>query len=64
MKTVRFSTAVVVLGIVSILFTVGLGGCASSPPPKRPDSEKIKQDSEKSMEDLKKEEDRQRSNVY
>jgi len=49
--------------IFLIPFTIWIGGCASTPPaPERPDSEKIKQDSGKSMQDLKKEEDRQRGN--
>ncbi|MBI3597457.1 MAG: hypothetical protein HY203_09920 [Nitrospirae bacterium] len=62
MKSHRFKTAVVLLGIFLILVTVWLGGCASTPP-ERPDSEKIKQDSDKGMQDLKKEEDR-RGNDY
>jgi hypothetical protein len=63
MKTRGFRTAVMLPMIFLIPFTIGLGGCASTPPSERPDSEKIQQDSDKSMQDLKKEED-QRGNGY
>jgi len=64
MKPHGFRSAVVLLGVFLILLTGWLGGCASTPPPARPDSGKIQQNSEKSMQDLKKEEDRQRGNGY
>lgn len=57
MKLRRFKTGVVLSAILATLLTVELGGCASTPP-ERPDSGKIKQDSEKGMQDLKNEEDR------
>ena len=49
-----------------IPLVIGLGGCKSSPPqqPERPDSDKIKQDSGKGMQDLEKEEDRRGTSGY
>ena len=48
-----------------IPLAIGLGGCASKPPaPEHPDSDKIKQDSGKSMQDLEKEEDRRGTSGY
>jgi hypothetical protein len=65
MKTVWFKTAVVLPGFLLILATAGLGGCGSTPvAPERPDSEKIKQGSDKSMQDLREEEERQRGGGY
>jgi hypothetical protein len=59
MKWQWFKRAVVLPMIFLIPFTIGLGGCASTPPaPERPDSEKIQKDSEKGMQDLKEEENR------
>jgi hypothetical protein len=63
MKIHRFKTSVVLFGLFLILLTVWIGGCASTPPPARPDNEKIKRNSEKSMQDLKNEED-QRDKGY
>lgn len=64
MKKHRFQPGVVLFGFFLILLTVWIGGCASTPPPARPpDSGKIKQNSEKSMQDLKNEED-QRDKGY
>jgi hypothetical protein len=62
MKTDGFKT-ITARGALFILLTVWIGGCASSPPPERPDSEKIKRNSEKSMQDLKNEEN-QRDKGY
>lgn len=59
MKTCRLKTAVLLVGISCILFAGSLGGCASTPP-ERPDNEKIKQDADKGMQDLKREENRGR----
>ena len=60
----RLRTAVVLPMVFLIPFTIALGGCAPTPPaPERPDGDKIHQDSDKSMQDLKKEEDR-RGNGY
>jgi hypothetical protein len=65
MKTRSFRTAVVLPMIFLIPFTIGLGGCASTPPaPERPDSEKIQKDSDKGMQDLEKEEDRRGTSGY
>jgi len=60
-----FRTAVMLPMILIIPFTIGLGGCASkTPAPERPDSDKIQQDSGKSMQDLEKEEDRRGTSGY
>jgi hypothetical protein len=63
MRSYRFTTGAMVLGGLLTLFTVGLIGCASTPP-ERPDQDKIKQDSDKGMQDLKREEDRRRDSDY
>ena len=60
MRRHRFSVNIILLGVLATLLTVGLGGCASTPP-ERPDREKIKQDADKGMQDLKREEDRRRN---
>ncbi|MBI3995918.1 MAG: hypothetical protein HY349_08085 [Nitrospirae bacterium] len=59
MRRHRFSMSILFLGILLTILTVWLGGCAS-PPSERPDREKIKQNAEKGMQDLKREEDRER----
>ena len=66
MKSNRFRMVVVFLGGFLILVTVWLGGCAPPPPVSsdRPDRDKVKQDSEKGMQDLKKEEERRGSDGY
>jgi hypothetical protein len=58
MKTHGFKAAVVLWGFFLILFTVWIGGCALTPPPERTDREKVKQNSMKSMQELKDEEER------
>lgn len=59
MRFYRFGTAVILIGGLLTLFILGLGGCAS-PPHERPDRDKIKQDSEKSFQDLEREENKTR----
>jgi len=63
MKQDRLSVSIVVLGILLTILTVWLGGCSSTPP-QRPDRERIQQDSEKGMQDLKREEERRRDSDY
>ncbi|MBI3611118.1 MAG: hypothetical protein HY204_10525 [Nitrospirae bacterium] len=60
MRPRQIRTGVVLVGV---LLTVLIGGCASTPP-ERPDRERIKQDSEKGMQDLKEEENRRRGTDY
>jgi len=65
MKSQWFKRAVVLPMIFLIPFTIGLGGCASTPTaPERTDSEKIQKDSDKGMQDLEKEEDRRGTSGY
>jgi len=66
MKSGLFRTAVGIPLVLLIAFSIGLGGCKSTPPQKteRPDSEKIQKDSEKGMQDLEKEEDRRGTSGY
>lgn len=63
MRQHRFSVSIIVLGILLTIMTIWLGGCSSAPP-QRPDRDKIKQDSDKGMQDLKREEDRRRDSDY
>jgi hypothetical protein len=63
MKARGFKMAVLFPMIFIIPFMIVLGGCASTSAD-RPDYEKIQQDSDKSMQDLKKEEDRHGGNGY
>ena len=65
MKSNRFRTVVIFLGFFLIVATVWLGGCASTPPgSERPDRDRIKQNSDKSMQDLQREEDRRGTDGY
>jgi len=57
MKFDGFKKWILLLGVFAVILTVWLGGCATSPS-ERPDREKIKQDAEKGMQDLQREEDR------
>ena len=57
MKSRRFQKGFLFLGGLATVFVIGVGGCTSSPP-ERPDREKIKQDAEKGMQDLQREEGR------
>ncbi|HTN42917.1 MAG TPA: hypothetical protein VMN77_03880 [Nitrospiria bacterium] len=61
-----FKTAATLPWVFIIAFSIGLGGCKSTPPapPGRPDSDKIQKDSEKGMQDLEKEEDRRGTGGY
>jgi len=61
-----FRTTVVIPMIFMIPLTVGIVSCASSPPShtENPDYDKIQQDSDKSMQDMKKEEERGGSYGY
>jgi hypothetical protein len=52
-----FKKGILLLGGLLTVLMVGLGGCATSPPD-RPDREKIKQDADKGMQDLGREEGR------
>lgn len=61
----RWIRAGILLPMIFLIpFAIGLAGCASTPRSDRPDYEKIQQDSDKGMQDLKKEEDRQRESDY
>jgi len=65
MKSNGFRIAVILFGGFLVVATVWLGGCASTPPSSEgPDRAKIRQDSEKGMQDLKKEEDRRGTSGY
>jgi hypothetical protein len=66
MMSAGFRTSVVLPIIFLVPFTVGLWGCASSPKPsgEHTDYDKIQQDSDKSMQDMKKEEERGGSYGY
>jgi hypothetical protein len=66
MMSAGFRTAVVLPIVFLFALTVGLWGCASSPKPsdEQTDYDKIQQDSDKSMQDMKKEEERGGSYGY
>lgn len=57
MKNDLFKKGILFPAVLATALTLGLVGCASSPT-ERPDQGKIKQDSDKGMQDLKREEDR------
>ncbi len=57
MKNNLFNNGILFLGVLAMTLTLGLVGCASTPS-ERPDQEKIQQDSDKGMQDLKREENR------
>jgi hypothetical protein len=61
-----FRTAATFPLALLIAFSLGLGGCKSTPPPppERPDTGKMQKDSEKGMQDLEKEEDRRGTSGY
>lgn len=61
-----FRTVATLPWVFIVAFSIGLGGCKSTPPenPDRPDSEKIQKDSDKGMQDLEKEEDRRGTGGY
>ena len=59
-----FRTGVALPMILFIPLLIGVGGCASAPPPKSSDDQKIEQDSVKGMQQLQQEENRQRGNEY
>jgi hypothetical protein len=57
MKHDLFKNGILFPGVLATALTLGLIGCASTPY-ERPDQDKIRQDSDKGMQDLKREEDR------
>jgi type IV pilus biogenesis protein CpaD/CtpE len=57
MKNDLLQKGILFLGVFATALTLGLVGCASTPP-ERTDHEKIKQDADKGMQDLQREEDR------
>lgn len=56
MKSRQFKTGVALVACLATLWGVGGGGCASVPP-ERPDDGKIRRDSDKSFQNLQREEE-------